>query len=1154
MTYPTDLLTVNAFIIASGGTGGHASMLPALNELCTLQSVTAGHVTNLPALNAIAVGLGAAGGYVTNLAALNAISVAIGGTGGHVTTLAAWTEIAGIGFGLSSLKSSMEFWSGDFDFENNLWLDKSDNSNDATLHGGHCIEFLQDVTITPTVSLSGKTVTAVNGSATTTGVSISGANIVITFASLPDAKIESITISDGQVFKLTGGAGPYIHSASNVASLGGTENTSWRWSTKDGLLLNLKDGFSQYAACLNNTSRLSVYPSMHAITNILVPATWVWEGYPYTNSTAYKASLFTMYMAGATYNRVCLIDRTNKKIRLTDRAGVTLEKTFAGTELAGYIKVKVDYNGSGYAQTTSWKLYMDWGAGWVEQSLTSVAATSEDRYSKFTWFGNANTSSAFTKYGLVRNHYFEINGIKTWMIYEGLAIKHNLVNQPDAIIKIPVFNGVDALGQTPTNPAFTDAHNKCEVTVKMKAGVSGLFDNDVNSILYTDIDTPKALDLTKWTDQYGYKLHVNNGTLNKISDLIVLNQAIDLAKYTNGFRAYSPLVKFRTDNGGLNDPDVEKLSDLYAETNAKGEHHTVIGFEWDEVWNAQVVSKQVIAAIHEINPAFWKYKDYAEGLAAYNSASASDKSNDIVMQEQGRIGCYLLILPQYEQNSGYNVIVGMHTQWGIAYPEGITPGLTDDNEDWWEWVLDGWIEHLASLGVTLDNISELGSLPSSGANGFHPEVIKLINSKIFTKELFGNTLVNASDNIAGSVSIFSGSENASIIDDSGTNVQKLAGYGTTAYGNLKLGTDNKWINAPFLVISFWAKSLQTSGNTPIKRIMFDNQQNYIDFGANISIYGAETYANPCTNGNWYKIVLWRVQPSKTYLAIYNADGTCALITQFFSTQTLQTSAFLIDCDGVDSVFKNVNVYADYKFNYYLANNNSSSVSILSAGYVIGDTAMQHIEKLEKQSLRDAMVDTVVRPFSHYVKDPIEKADEATTYGMEDRSYIIFKALFDWYNANGWTWTNAHYQQQSQTLIRENLCRNGRFKDSIYGLTGEIWGLSDGVNGLVVDAGETATSIDGSNVAKLPNSKILELRPHFKTYGLKFFRFWAKGNFTIQINDFVFYEYGHASEQSFVPATWTFYSFPFIVDQANFYKWRLRLIANADTYFQLMEID
>ena len=98
MTYPTDLLTVNAFIIASGGTGGHATMLPALNELCTLQSVTAGHVTNLPALNAIAVGLGAAGGYVTNLAALNAISVAIGGTGGHVTTLAAWTEIAGIGF------------------------------------------------------------------------------------------------------------------------------------------------------------------------------------------------------------------------------------------------------------------------------------------------------------------------------------------------------------------------------------------------------------------------------------------------------------------------------------------------------------------------------------------------------------------------------------------------------------------------------------------------------------------------------------------------------------------------------------------------------------------------------------------------------------------------------------------------------------------------------------------------------------------------------------------------------------------------------------------------------------------------------------------------------------------------------------------------
>ncbi len=98
MTYPTDLLTVNAFIISSGGTGGHATMLSALNELCTMQSVAHDHVTNLPALNALAVGLGATGGYVSNLAALNAISLVIGGTGGYHTTLAAWTEIAGLGF------------------------------------------------------------------------------------------------------------------------------------------------------------------------------------------------------------------------------------------------------------------------------------------------------------------------------------------------------------------------------------------------------------------------------------------------------------------------------------------------------------------------------------------------------------------------------------------------------------------------------------------------------------------------------------------------------------------------------------------------------------------------------------------------------------------------------------------------------------------------------------------------------------------------------------------------------------------------------------------------------------------------------------------------------------------------------------------------
>jgi len=136
MTYPTDLLTINAFIIASGGTGGHSTILPAIRELCTLQGVEDSHPSNLPALNALAVGLGAAGGYVSNLAALNAISVAIGGTGGHHTTLAAWTEIAGIGFNDSeNIIQKLDF---SMDADKLLLLDVSGNNNHAKLVNSNC--------------------------------------------------------------------------------------------------------------------------------------------------------------------------------------------------------------------------------------------------------------------------------------------------------------------------------------------------------------------------------------------------------------------------------------------------------------------------------------------------------------------------------------------------------------------------------------------------------------------------------------------------------------------------------------------------------------------------------------------------------------------------------------------------------------------------------------------------------------------------------------------------------------------------------------------------------------------------------------------------------------------------------------------------------
>lgn len=125
--------------------------------------------------------------------------------------------------GLSAYKSLMAFWSDTFDFDANTLLDKSGNGNDVPLINGNCVNFINDVTITLSVAQIGATVSEVNFSGTTTGVTVNGSgHIEIVQASLPVAKLYQIKLSTGDEFFLTGGTNQIVFCNSGLYGLMGT--------------------------------------------------------------------------------------------------------------------------------------------------------------------------------------------------------------------------------------------------------------------------------------------------------------------------------------------------------------------------------------------------------------------------------------------------------------------------------------------------------------------------------------------------------------------------------------------------------------------------------------------------------------------------------------------------------------------------------------------------------------------------------------------------------------------------------------------------------------------------------------------------------------------------------------------------------------------
>lgn len=1102
-SYQYDILALNAYIIQQGGTGGHQYRIDALNELCTIA--------------------GANAGWNYEIDALNAISVAIGGTGLHKYEDAAWTEIAGIGLGLPSYKSDMAYWSGDFDFNTNQWLDKSGNANHADLVSGNCIQFVEGKTVTLTLSTArtGATVTLVNGSAdNTAGVTVVSGNIQVVSDTLTvtDRKIYSITLSSGDEFRLTSGHTKYCWAAANMATLGGTEATDWVWTTTDLAHLNLRYGCSKIATVYAQTKRYGFVDASYKPIDKNCEYSVKWEG----NFIGTFCELFSMHIV-TTYAYCCIADRTNNKIFVINRnsGSESFECAVTAGSLNGWVDIEVQYNGRGAL-----------AANFVVKSngtiLTNsvVAHGNRDSTIPYSWSGNdRNSRTTF-----VKNHYYEWNGFKTWCIYNGVPIDINLRERETGFIYVPYFSGsYDALGCTVLNPASVTEHNSSETKVKMKAGVAALFNNDVNGILFTDIDTPKVVDITKFYPTFGNKIHCDNHVFPNVKDLIVTTSAIDLSDYMNGFRPSDMIATARFDDSGLPTGqggewfDLTKLPDLLNETGIEIEEHVtyypdIITPDSFKTLNA---AGKIKLCLHSFPPCFWKFETAAEGLYAYDISPQADKGSNMVAADMGMINT---TDPIKVFNAKY-LIEYMHTEWGIAYPGGVAPTTTDNNGIWWNWVISAISTRYAAIGLT-DNLqmSDSSTSPKAEAFYFHPNVYKRIaETWALTIPRFESRAdVSLTDDLTNSVSIFSSALNDSIVEIEGIKYQKLSGYGTSAFGTIRLSSMD-WIAAPHWDLQFDVTSIQSSGSI-ISGLMCGRKGAEMTFGANITI-NTVNYTNPCDVGEKYKIRL-TYSREVFVLRIYDDTGALILLSKTWANSII--SRWLqINSNGADCLINNLSVYATWE---NFSNQQGDSYSITTQ-YVEGRTYAEQLDLL-KQFVLNGVCKTNknVVPIFHYCNDPAVKGDDGTYEGVFDRSYLMNKAVIDWSQQYGVKWRTLLTRPVEifTNRKRQNLIINGDFKDELFGLSGTRWGMSE----WSYSADETASySIDGSAIMSIDATKTFCV--YFKDPGLKWISFWAKGDFYMYGGG----EYEYNSVENKLSSTdYRFYKIPIIVANNSNNQW------------------
>jgi hypothetical protein len=991
------------------------------------------------------------------------------------------------------------YFSGEFDFLNNKWLDRTTNSNHANIVETGCLLVISDITITLSIARAGVTVTKVNESVLTTGVTLNGAGTIISIDQsalvVIDSKLWSIELSNSELFVLQTMASPYIFANGNIGTISGVEDIAWSWSTSDSAYAyHLKNGFSIYPYA--DVSKIAALYVDHT-PFIKVNDMWAidWEGYfldavdlQYIFSTPVKITTNYLY---------CQYTKSTKRIYFYAREAIS-NFYYDLTISTNKIKIKVAYSGCGYANNASWKLYIDG----EEVTPTFVAPSGiNDRANYCDWAGNGRGASKLA----VRNYTFNYNGVDWKLILDGVVDIGRIYEKPTKYIYIPVFTTVDALGYAITNPSYVDEWNYPESKIKMPVN-NLLFNNDINGILYTDVLTPNVLNLEEFYPNFGGKIHCNNGTEKRLRDLIVTKTVADLSEYLNGFRTPVLPVAFRTDTEGSNDLRSILFDDLVQEENILGSAH-VFSLTNGDKWGALIASGDISIAIHDLIPTFYKYANYLEGKLAYDLADIADQAAGTVIENQGKIGyAYGAYSTPIDQFAGYVA------NFGFTYPPGVTPDADDDNSDWWQWWIDQWEIFLIGMGSKISACSDLGALPS-GIHEYHPDFMRILEEAIYD-DISG---VNLTDDLVDSVSIFGAQINASIVADSGVNCQKLTGTATPAYGNLNIGNLD-WYGDNVLDISFDVKS---DGALPITSINTYNANNThnITFAANITFNGV-VYANPCSINTWYKIRIIN-KDDYQWLIIYNAANECILFSQMeqiYRNGRIKKLVFYIT--GSDCLIKNVSIRTCQRNrgNFEFKNN------VKYDGVTGVNTAAQWIILKEKELVRHLMAASTVFVFSHYIRDPLVKSADGTFDGVMDLSYLKLKELIQLVKLYGGEFVNSNSMRSDNILLdgkRRNRFPNGDFETNKFGFTGEVWGFS----GVAVAAGEAANSIDGTNIVLL--TSIATISFPIRHAGIKRLKFWAKGNIIAGImQDGKPSTYYYAN---FTSAGYVFYNLPIVVD-------------------------
>lgn len=555
------------------------------------------------------------------------------------------------------------------------------------------------------------------------------------------------------------------------------------------------------------------------------------------------------------------------------------------------------------------------------------------------------------------------------------------------------------------------------------------------------------------------------------------------------------------------------------------------------IWAPLLASQEAVVAIHDLPPAFWKYANYPEGLYAYNEATVAQKNDGTVNEFMGQVG--FVNIEGYANTKTY--LENIHTAYNYPYPNDIAPQDSDSNSQWWEWVISAFKQKWETeSGGIIAGLTALGSFPV-GIHDFHPDIWKLIDSSIIRWNV--NPL-NYSDDLENNNSIFSASSNASIVDFEDSKVEKLTGVGTTAHGLISFSND-EWKFATRVLVSF---DINFSVDSTLTIFPLHNTP-ILFTASNISFFGTN-YTNVCSINQWYTIKLW-IDVNNYYLMIYQGN-TCLMYTKVYTVSSAgRSSQLLIKTVNGDALIKNVSVYASDNLNSILWNFAKWDMS----AYTTGNTYAQHLDKTEKEMLRELYNQSYpMYLFSHSITDPDIKRDDGTLEGVTiDRSYNGFSESLTWIkNIN----TNTNYVNMYSfvnkpvSLDRRNLAKNGNFLDTIGGKTGEIWGY-----GFAKDATETtAFSKDGTNVVKLTSGASQAINCRVERGGIKWIKFYAKGNFQIEVDNDNIRPAGYTLN-TYTSAIWKYYEIPvYYPDLSHSKCFKIYFIAVTDLYLHKLVID